>query len=114
MRGFRRGQARAGGKGQALRSIWAGNSADGIIPDTLRRSGDEQAGSEQPWVALPLRGPGLALQGTRLMQPRKLLARVSRGDVQNVVFGDFCRLLEHVGFASVRTAGSAIGSTRTR
>ena len=40
------------------------------------------------------------------MQPRKLLARVSRGDVQNVVFGDFCRLLEHFGFANVRTAGS--------
>jgi predicted RNA binding protein YcfA (HicA-like mRNA interferase family) len=40
------------------------------------------------------------------MQPRKLLARVSRGDVQNVGFGDFCRLLEHFGFENVRTAGS--------
>jgi predicted RNA binding protein YcfA (HicA-like mRNA interferase family) len=40
------------------------------------------------------------------MQPRKLLSRVSRGDVQNVAFGDFCHLLEHFGFANVRTEGS--------
>ena len=40
------------------------------------------------------------------MQPRKLLSRVSRGDVQNVAFEDFGRLLEHFGFANVRTAGS--------
>ena len=44
--------------------------------------------------------------GERLMQVRKLLARVSRGDVQNVAFGDFCRLLEHFGFANVRSEGS--------
>jgi predicted RNA binding protein YcfA (HicA-like mRNA interferase family) len=40
------------------------------------------------------------------MQPRKLLSRVSRGDVQNVAFEDFCRLLERFGFANVRTGGS--------
>jgi len=40
------------------------------------------------------------------MQTRKLLARISRGDVQNVSFEDFCRLLEHLGFSNVRTGGS--------
>jgi predicted RNA binding protein YcfA (HicA-like mRNA interferase family) len=40
------------------------------------------------------------------MHPRKLLARISRGDVQNVSFGDFCRLLEALGFSNARTAGS--------
>jgi predicted RNA binding protein YcfA (HicA-like mRNA interferase family) len=40
------------------------------------------------------------------MQPRKLLARISRGNVQNVAFDDFCRLLEHLGFSNVRTGGS--------
>ncbi len=40
------------------------------------------------------------------MQPRKLLARVSRGDVQNVSFGDFCRLVEALGFAMIRSSGS--------
>ena len=43
-------------------------------------------------------------QSTRLMQPRKLLARVSREDVQNVIFGALPPL-EHFGFANVRTAG---------
>lgn len=40
------------------------------------------------------------------MQPRKLLARISRGDLQNVSFVDFCRLLEALGFSNVRTSGS--------
>ena len=40
------------------------------------------------------------------MQPRKLLARVSRGDFQNVSFPDFCRLLEALGFSNSRTSGS--------
>jgi predicted RNA binding protein YcfA (HicA-like mRNA interferase family) len=40
------------------------------------------------------------------MRPRELLARVSRGDVQNVAFADFCRLIEQVGFSRVRTGGS--------
>ena len=40
------------------------------------------------------------------MQPRKLLARISRGDLQNVSFRDFCRLLEAVGFSNTRTSGS--------
>jgi predicted RNA binding protein YcfA (HicA-like mRNA interferase family) len=40
------------------------------------------------------------------MQPRKLLARISRGNLQNVSFGDFCRLLEALGFSNVRTSGS--------
>ena len=40
------------------------------------------------------------------MQPRILLARVSRGDVQNVAITDFCRLIEQFGFSRVRTAGS--------
>jgi predicted RNA binding protein YcfA (HicA-like mRNA interferase family) len=40
------------------------------------------------------------------MQPRKLLARISRGDLQNVSFGDFCRLLEALGFSNARTSGS--------
>ena len=40
------------------------------------------------------------------MQPRKLLARISRGDMQNVDFGDFCRMLEALGFGNVRTSGS--------
>ena len=40
------------------------------------------------------------------MNPRRLLARVSRGDVANVDFGDFCRLLEHLGFRPARTSGS--------
>jgi predicted RNA binding protein YcfA (HicA-like mRNA interferase family) len=40
------------------------------------------------------------------MQPRKLLARISRGDLQNVDFVDFCRLLEALGFSKVRTSGS--------
>ena len=40
------------------------------------------------------------------MQPRKLLARISRGDLQNVSFGDFCRLVEALGFSTIRTTGS--------
>ena len=40
------------------------------------------------------------------MQPRKLLDRISRGEMQNVSFGDFCRLLEALGFSNVRTSGS--------
>lgn len=40
------------------------------------------------------------------MQPRKLLPRISRGDVQNVAFGDFCKLLDALGFSLARTAGS--------
>ncbi|HLG57059.1 MAG TPA: type II toxin-antitoxin system HicA family toxin [Vicinamibacterales bacterium] len=40
------------------------------------------------------------------MEPRKLLARISRGDLQNVSFDDFGRLLEHLGFSNVRTGGS--------
>jgi predicted RNA binding protein YcfA (HicA-like mRNA interferase family) len=40
------------------------------------------------------------------MQPRKLLARISRGDLQNVGFSDFCRLLEALGFSMIRTSGS--------
>jgi len=33
--------------------------------------------------------------------------------MQNVAFGDFCRLLEQLGFEQVRIAGS-IRSTRTQ
>jgi predicted RNA binding protein YcfA (HicA-like mRNA interferase family) len=40
------------------------------------------------------------------VQPRKLLARISRGDPRNVAFVDFCRLLDALGFSHVRTAGS--------
>ena len=40
------------------------------------------------------------------MQPRKLLTRISRGDLRNVSFGDFCRLLEALGFSNTWTAGS--------
>jgi predicted RNA binding protein YcfA (HicA-like mRNA interferase family) len=40
------------------------------------------------------------------MNPRQLLSRVSRGDVANVDFGDFCRLLERLGFRATRTSGS--------
>jgi predicted RNA binding protein YcfA (HicA-like mRNA interferase family) len=40
------------------------------------------------------------------MQPRKLLARISRGDLQNVSFSDFCRLVEALGFSIIRTSGS--------
>jgi predicted RNA binding protein YcfA (HicA-like mRNA interferase family) len=40
------------------------------------------------------------------MNPRRLLGRISRGDVSNVSFGDFVRLLEHLGFAPQRRSGS--------
>jgi len=40
------------------------------------------------------------------MNPRKLLARISRGDVANVDFAEFCRLVEPLGFRRVRTGGS--------
>lgn len=40
------------------------------------------------------------------MHPRKLLARVTRGDVQNLDFADFCRLVEHLGFTQLRAVGS--------
>ena len=40
------------------------------------------------------------------MKPRKLLERISRGDVANVSFGDFSRLLELLGFTRQRTSGS--------
>lgn len=40
------------------------------------------------------------------VNPRKLLGRISRGDVRNVAFGDFCRLLEHLGFTLSRTGGN--------
>ena len=40
------------------------------------------------------------------MNPRKLLSRISHGDVANVDFGDFRRLLQHLGFRASRTSGS--------
>jgi predicted RNA binding protein YcfA (HicA-like mRNA interferase family) len=40
------------------------------------------------------------------MQPGKLLARISHGDLQNVSFSDFCRLVEALGFSMSRTSGS--------
>ncbi len=40
------------------------------------------------------------------MNPRKLLGRISRGDVTNVDFDDSCRLLQHLGFNASRTSGS--------
>ena len=40
------------------------------------------------------------------MKPRKLLARLVRGDLQNVTFSDLQRLVEAFGFSLVRTTGS--------
>ena len=40
------------------------------------------------------------------MQYRKLLVRISRGEIRNIAFDDFCRLVERFGFVNVRTAGS--------
>jgi predicted RNA binding protein YcfA (HicA-like mRNA interferase family) len=40
------------------------------------------------------------------MNPRRLLARIARGDLANVAFGDMLRLVEAVGFEIQRTAGS--------
>ncbi len=40
------------------------------------------------------------------MNPERLLARISRGDVENIDFADFCRLLEAFGFRLKRTVGS--------
>jgi predicted RNA binding protein YcfA (HicA-like mRNA interferase family) len=72
--------------------------------------GGFRVATSRPIVALPERRvvpPAVAARYTPTpMQPRKLLARVSRGDLQNVSFGDFCRLLEALGFSNVRTSGS--------
>ena len=40
------------------------------------------------------------------MNPRRLLARIARGDPANVAFGDMLRLVEAVGFEIQRTTGS--------
>lgn len=40
------------------------------------------------------------------MNTRRLLARLLRGDLQNVPLTDFERLLERLGFVQQRTAGS--------
>lgn len=40
------------------------------------------------------------------MNPKKLLERIGRGQVQNVGFSDFARLVEALGFVLRRTEGS--------
>ncbi|HSI98500.1 MAG TPA: type II toxin-antitoxin system HicA family toxin [Gaiellaceae bacterium] len=40
------------------------------------------------------------------MDPRQLLARVTRGDLANVSFSDLQRLVEAFGFELRRTSGS--------
>lgn len=40
------------------------------------------------------------------MSPERLLARLGRGELQNVRFGDFVRLLDALGFEHRRTRGS--------
>ena len=40
------------------------------------------------------------------MNPRRLLARLSQGPLQNVSFGDFVRLVESFGFRLARVSGS--------
>ncbi len=40
------------------------------------------------------------------MHPRNLLSRILRGELRNISFSDFCRLLREFGFAEVRTRGS--------
>jgi predicted RNA binding protein YcfA (HicA-like mRNA interferase family) len=40
------------------------------------------------------------------MDERKLLARLARGDVANVAFGDLCSLAVGLGFELRRTSGS--------
>jgi len=40
------------------------------------------------------------------VDPRRLLARVARGDLANVSFSDMRRLVEAVGFELRRTSGS--------
>ena len=40
------------------------------------------------------------------MDPRRLLARVARGDLANVSFSDMRRLIEAFGFELRRTSGS--------
>ncbi len=40
------------------------------------------------------------------MRPRRLLARVARGDLANVSFSDMRRLVEAFGFELRRTSGS--------
>lgn len=40
------------------------------------------------------------------MNPRRLLARLARGDLANVSFGDMTRLVRAVGFELQRESGS--------
>jgi len=40
------------------------------------------------------------------MNSRKLLVRIRKGDVKNIAFTDFVRLVETFGFAELRSAGS--------
>ena len=40
------------------------------------------------------------------MKPRRLLARLRRGDLANVRFSDFKQLVESAGFVLVRVKGS--------
>lgn len=42
----------------------------------------------------------------RVMDPRRLLARVARGELANVSFADLRRLVEAFGFELRRTSGS--------
>lgn len=50
--------------------------------------------------------PRRAPPGSLTMNPRRLLARVARGDVANVSFADMQRLVEAFGFELRRTSGS--------
>ena len=40
------------------------------------------------------------------MNLQRLLARISRGALQNVAFSDLCRLVEAFGFRQLRVSGS--------
>jgi predicted RNA binding protein YcfA (HicA-like mRNA interferase family) len=40
------------------------------------------------------------------VKPHRLLVRIRRGDLENVRFKDFARLVEAVGFVQVRQKGS--------
>jgi hypothetical protein len=57
--------------------------------------------------AIPCRGYGF------IMNERKLLKRLARGDVANVAFGDLCALAEALSF-ELRVSAAVITSSRTR
>lgn len=58
------------------------------------------------WSGLPAESAIPSREYGPIMDERKLLKRLARGDVANVAFGDLCTLAEALGFELRRVNGS--------